>query len=540
MWITSAISIFAAFVIYSHYIKLKGRPLMFANYGRGLYKEYEVLLTENEAMKAEYKLLHKRYHILQNEIKMKEKLEAELADKVLENEALIKENFRLRALLNKDGTNSGTPTSKTPLSKKKVIPNSREKSGKKIGGQPGHPKKKLESFTEKEITETEIHSDEECPYCGAKGEETEKSVHKDELDYEVVVIKKRHRFPICKCTDCGREFHQPIPTKLKEDNQYGNHLRGLALALMNIGNVSVNKVRKMIYGLSEEEINPSEGYIIKQQRKAAGELAPFLEELKKRCLALETLYWDDTVIDIDTARGCLRFYGNDKTALYVAHRYKNKEGLDKDGILKLLSPETVVMHDHNKVNYNKEYSFSNIECNVHLLRDLQKTTDNLQHEWSTELKNLLEKTNIERNAAIERGEEAFGDAYVKAFFREFDRVMLNAVEENLVDYNKYYGKDERTLILRILEYKDNYLSWVVNFELPFSNNLSERALRGIKSKMKISGQFQSEESAQHYAAIKSYIETCYRNGINEMEALMKLCEGNPFTVKEIFEGNSGE
>ncbi len=30
------------------------------------------------------------------------------------------------------------------------------------------------------------------------------------------------------------------------------------------------------------------------------------------------------------------------------------------------------MHDHNKVNYNKEYSFSNIECNVHLLRDLQE------------------------------------------------------------------------------------------------------------------------------------------------------------------------
>jgi len=58
--------------------------------------------------------------------------------------------------------------------------------------------------------------------------------------------------------------------------------------------------------------------------------------------------------------------------------------------------------------------------------------------------------------------------------------------------------------------------------------------------MKISGQFQSEETAKHYAAVKSYIETCYRNGINEMEALIRLCEGNPYTVKEIFEENSGE
>ena len=513
---------------------------MAANYGRGLYKEYELLLSENEALKAEFKLLQRQYQMLQNVIKLKEKLEAELAERILEKEALIKENLRLRALLNTDGTNSGIPTSKTPLSKKKVIPNSREKSGKKIGGQPGHPKKKLESFAEEEITETEIHHAEECPYCGGNGVETETSVHKDELDYEVVVIKKRHHFPVCRCTDCGREFHQPIPSKLKEDNQYGVHVRGLALALMNIGNVSVNKVRKMIYGLSEEEINPSEGYIIKQQRKAAGELAAFLEELRKRCLTLGTLYWDDTVIDIDTARGCLRFYGDDKTALYVAHRYKNKEGLDEDAILKLLPEDAVVMHDHNKVNYNNEYSFSNIECNVHLLRDLQNTTDNLQHEWSAKLKDLLEKTNADRNGAIEKGEETFEDAYVKAFYSEFDRVMLLAMEENKEDYNKYYGKDERTLLLRILDYKDNYLSWVVNFELPFSNNLSERALRGVKSKMKVSGQFQSEESAKHYAAIKSYIETCYRNGINETEALIRLCDGNPYTMKEIFEGNSGD
>ena len=241
-----------------------------------MYKEYELLLSENEAIKA------------------------------AEIEALKKEIIRLNALANTDGTNSGTPTSKTPLSKKKVIPNSREKSGKKIGGQPGHPKKKLEAFSDEEITETEIHVAGECPGCGGKGEETEKSINKDEFDYEVVVIKKRHKFPVYKCTECGREFHQSIPTKLKEDNQYGVHVRALALTFMNIGNVSVNKVRKMIYGISEEEINPSEGYIIKQQRKAVGELTLFLEELKKRCLILKIIYWDDTVIDINTARGLFK------------------------------------------------------------------------------------------------------------------------------------------------------------------------------------------------------------------------------------------
>lgn len=511
-----------------------------ANYEKAIYKEYELLLTQNETISGEYKLLRKEHQLLLKELLLKQKIETELAEKIAENNALSKEILRLNGLLNTDGTNSGLPTSKTPLSKKKVIPNSREKSGMSIGGQPGHPKKKLEAFEEHEITETVLHTVDTCQYCGGKVEETEACVTKDELDYEVVVIKKRHRFPVCKCIDCGRNSHQAVPNKLKEENQYGNRVPALALSLMNIGNVSVNKVRKMIYGLSEQEINPSEGYIIKQQKNAMNKLTCFLEELKNRCLSLGTIYWDDTVIAINVSRGCLRFYGDDKTALYVAHPQKDKIGLDKDGILKLLPPETVVMHDHNKVNYNKEYSFSNIECNTHLLRDLQKTTDNLQHQWSIELKKLLQTTNSERNKAIERGEEAFDDSYVKTFYSEFDRIMLLALQEHKSEENQYHSKQEGTLILRIFEYKDNYLSWVVNFELPFSNNLSERSLRGIKSKMKVSGQFQSVETARYYAGIKSYIETCYRNGINEMEALIRLCEGKPYTIKEIFETNSGE
>lgn len=518
---------------------------MGSNYGRGLYKEYELVLTENETIKASHKILLKEHQILQKELQTKEKLETELKinlqEKDVEIEELKKEILRLNGYLNTDGTNSGLPTSKTPLSKKKVIPNSRKKGDKKIGGQPGHPKSKLKAFKDEEVTETQVHKSNECPACGEKVlKETNESINKDELNYEVVVIKKRHKFPIYECEKCGHKFHQPVPDKLKEENQYGSNVQALSLSFMNIGNVSVNKVRKMIYGLSEEEVNPSEGYIIKQQKKAALALNNFIIELTNRCLKLSIVYWDDTVIDINKHRGCLRFYGDEKVALYRAHPQKNKEGLDDDAILKLLPKETVVMHDHNKVNYNKEFSFSNIECNVHLLRDLQKTTDNLQHEWSEKLKTLLEKTNAERNEKINKGESSFDDGYIKAFYGEFDRIMLDAIEENRKDYNKYYGKDEQTLILRILDYKDNYLSWVTNLNLPFSNNLSERALRGAKSKMKISGQFQTVEYARYYATIKSYIETCYRNGINQIEALVRLCEGNPYTVNEIFDSNSGE
>ena len=74
-----------------------------------------------------------------------------------------------------------------------------------------------------------------------------------------------------------------------------------------------------------------------------------------------------------------------------------------------------------------------------------------------------------------------------------------------------------------------------DFSLPTDDNLSERALRGVKSKMKISGQFQNEQTAKYYADIKTYIETCYRNNINPTDALIRLMEDNPYIVEEIFE-----
>ncbi len=44
----------------------------------------------------------------------------------------------------------------------------------------------------------------------------------------------------------------------------------------------------------------------------------------------------------------------------------------------------------------------------------------------------------------------------------------------------------------------------------------------------------SEKTAKYYATVKTYVEMCRKNHINEMEALSRLCTGAPYTVEEIF------
>jgi transposase len=508
------------------------------NYEKAFYKDYEQLFQRNEKLAGELRTLQYNYNLISSKYITAEKKKQELAEQNTAKDALIidltKEVERLKCLLNIDGTNSGLSTSSTPINKKKVIPNSRQKTGKKIGGQIGHAKKKLERFADDEVDTYVEHVLDECPECQCTDlEDTGDVIEKDCLDYKIVVTKTRHGFRVQRCRQCGKEVHERIPVDLKEENQYGVQVQAMALTLMNQGNVPLNKVRKMTYGFTEGEIQLSEGYLCKLQQRASRNAWDFCEDIRKEILKQDVVSWDDTVIMINTKRACLRFYGTEKLALYKAHMHKDKEGMDEDKILNLLPPTTTVVHDHNKVNYNRDYSYGNAECNQHLLRDLKKVQDNLGHKWAQDLAKLLTDTNKQREELIINGISEFSPKVLSKFFEEFNDIMINAYKENEEANSKYYANNEKTLILRILDFKNEYLAWVVNFDLPFTNNLSERSLRGAKSKMKISGQFQNVKTASFYANIKSYIETCYRNGINEFYAMLRLCRGDPFKLEDI-------
>ena len=449
---------------------------------------------------------------------------------------LRKDNERLKCIWNNDGTNSGIPTSMTPIGKKKVIPNFAKKTGEKIGRKEGHKKDKLESVSEDKINNHIEYDMESCPNCNNKDiEKTGKIIKKQVKDYKIIVEYTEHDFNEYKCNCCGKVFHKEIPNHLKEECQYGNNLKSLILTLTNVGNVAINKQKRIITGLSMGEIEPCEGYIAKLQKQTSKKLIPFIEEIRNAIIASEIVYWDDTVISINGKQSCMRYYGNDSVSLFKAHEKKDKEGLDKDNILKLLSSNTVVEHDHNKINYNSEYSFINAECCQHLLRDLKKVSDNIpKRTWSNNLIKLFQEYDHKRNELISKKIDNFNYEEINDFILALDDEILNGLQENETDEPKpYYADKELALLNRLMEYRDNYTYWIFDFGIPFTNNLSERNLRGIKSKMKVSGQFQNIERAIDYANMRSYIETCRLYGINEYDSLTRLCRDNPYTLSEL-------
>lgn len=81
------------------------------------------------------------------------------------------------------------------------------------------------------------------------------------------------------------------------------------------------------------------------------------------------------------------------------------------------------------------------------------------------------------------------------------------------------------MLNRLTKYKSNHLLFLHNFNVPFSNNMSEKDLRTCKTRQKMSGGFRTEEGRQMFCNIKSVIETAKRRGMNIYQSIVSLFAG---------------
>jgi hypothetical protein len=205
--------------------------------------------------------------------KQKAGYEQRLAEKDAAIKALTNRLEYELALKAHDGTNTGFPTSQTPIGKRKVIPNSRTSTGKKKGGQPGHRRHVLEAPADDEIDAVVTHelgAGDCCPRChGQNHAFTGEREAKYEIDIRVNVVKTRHEYYLYECPDCGEHFRTGIAPNLRAQCQYGSKIQAAALSLMDTANAPVNKVRAFLSGLTGGQVEPCEGYIakLKQTRR---------------------------------------------------------------------------------------------------------------------------------------------------------------------------------------------------------------------------------------------------------------------------------
>lgn len=436
------------------------------------------------------------------------------------------------------GIANGVPTNKTPIGQDKVIPATKRGKGKKRGGQEGSPRHMVSRVQNPDEKETVPHDpDSSICKCGCEMKAVDQKT-KYETDIVIRVIERTHTFAVLRCPECGRERVVKIPDSLKEKVNYGPDLKVLILYLYIFGIISMKRTAEIVGGLTLGRIEPCPGYVAKLVRKFGTALRSFREDLRIMLLLQKVVYWDDTVADQDTERGCLRFIGSEKIACYFGHAHKDNYGLFADGVLQYMSGDQHCMHDHNKSNYDDRLDFKNQECLVHLERGLLKVQHFYLQSWGGRCRKIISTVIEEAKELKKRGEKRFSDERIAQLMADLDRVIAEAEEEVAADLSPYHEKAVNTLNL-IRDFRTEFFRWVYDFDLDWSNNLSERSLRLTKIRLSISGQFYSAETTDIYACLLTYVQTCQKNGISAFEALRRLVQGNPVTVEELF-GRSAE
>ena len=90
-----------------------------------------------------------------------------------------------------------------------------------------------------------------------------RSEKKDEYVLNIRVEKVRDKFYEYKRPKCGKKQSQ-YSLDPKEENQYNSSVQQVSAAiLLNEGYVSINRTKSIISGLTNGEINMSEGFISK-------------------------------------------------------------------------------------------------------------------------------------------------------------------------------------------------------------------------------------------------------------------------------------
>ena len=110
--------------------------------------------------------------------------------------------------------------------------------------------------------------------------------------------------------------------------------------------------------------------------------------------------------------------------------------------------------------------------------------------------------------------------------------MTNTNKQYQSDYDtNAYKDEERRLIIRLAEYKDNHLLFMYDCKIPFTNNRAEADIRPAKRKLNV-GIFCSEVGARYYLQIRSFISTFLKNDRNVFQGIKDAFSDNVITLKQ--------
>jgi transposase len=285
---------------------------------------------------------------------------AELQARITAFEGLVRE---LQFRLNLNSTNSSKPPSSDPPYLKPAPP--KTPSGKRKGGQPGHPKRSRPRLPPDEVVELRADS---CRGCGTRlsGDDAHPLVH------QVIEIPpppkphvteyRRHRR--C-CPRCQRVTCAPLPAHAQSG--YGPRVEATATLLSGAYRIGKRGVARLLRGLFGVPISPA--MVCKLHARAARALDPVVRPIHAHLVGQPANVDETSWSEADQTAWLWTAVGPGVTAFLIRPRRTKQElGELIPGPKGVLTTDRLNLYDHlDKTRHQV--------CWAHLRRDFQAMID---------------------------------------------------------------------------------------------------------------------------------------------------------------------
>lgn len=504
---------------------------MGGDYEKSVFHQLMEITEKLDVMKLEHKQNHKEIKRLTNEVSSLRNANDSLCEKVSvlneecttlkeknialdkENRILRNDNERMKRILGNDSSNSSLPPSKDQPGKSPNTYNSRKPTKKKKGAQPGHKGNGLSKADVVKKIQEGIY-EHHIKNIGNLGRDY---ITRYRLDLKVKTTVTEIRIH----ADEKGKFQ--VPTDLKADVSYGENIKAIAAFLYSEGVVANDRICTFINSLSGDSLRLSTGSVYGFCSKFAGLCSCESAAIEQELLNSHEICTDATTVKTNGKQTYIRNFSTEKSVLYGSSEGKSLE--DLSGFKVLQEFAGTLTHDHETGIYH--FGIKHGECNVHLERYLLKNSEETGNIWSHNLSSFLNGMNHTRNEWKLKGYTSFTAGQLKRYSLRYDEIIASGLEANKETQGRIAKKEEKALLNRLKKYKENHLLFLYDFQIHFSNNISEKDLRICKNRQKMAGGFRTASGRQMYCEIMSFIETVKRRKLNIFQSIVALMNGIP-------------
>jgi transposase len=420
----------------------------------------------------------------------------------------------------KDSSNSSLPPSHDLFhNKNKSL---RVKSDKKSGGQPGHQGVTLLPIAIPDII-IKHFPDEKCPRCGKiHSKESMKMVESRQvIDIpEIKAFTKEYLQYESNC-ECGYTNTGKFPVQVTAPVQYGRNLVSYVAYLSSRQFVPYNRLAELIKATTG--ISMSEGTIYNMLNKVATSLMPSYQAIKDEVSKAAVIGGDESSVMVMSQKHWAWVW---QTVFATYIEINNTRGYA--AVLNAFPngfPSATYVSD-SLATQLKIPAKNHQVCIVHILRDLNFLKIIYLENWSNAVYDLFQRAIVlKRDMKLNQYTEPF--AQRDSIIKEFDILLKDELPNRfpkLISYQKSL-KRRRPHMFNFLYYPD----------VPADNNGSERAIRNVKVKLKISGCFRSVRGSEIFSILRSVIDTTIKREGNPFETIKFAL--NVATKKKQFQAN---